>query len=83
MISLDLLRANPEAYKQAAINKNRVVEIDKILELDTKVRELHGQEQMLRAERNILAELGKTSPEQARAKGKESSKTSLRHSKMN
>jgi len=71
MISLDLLRTNPDAYKLAAKNKNREVDIDRILELDAKVKDLNLQEQALRTERNKFAELGKTNPQDARAKGKE------------
>jgi seryl-tRNA synthetase len=71
MISLDLLRQNPEGYKQAAKNKNRDVNIDRILVLDTDIKKLETQIQELRTERNKLATLGKTDPEGSRAKGKE------------
>ena len=71
MISLDLLRQNPEGYKQAAKNKNREVNIDRILQLDTEIKSLETQIQELRTERNKLATLGKTDPEGSRAKGKE------------
>ena len=71
MISLDLLRQNPEGYKQAAKNKNREVNIDRILLLDTEIKSFETQIQELRTERNKLASLGKTDPEGSRAKGKE------------
>jgi len=71
MISLDLLRQNPEGYKQAAKNKNREVSIDRILVLDTEIKTLETQIQDLRTERNKLATLGKTDPEGSRVKGKE------------
>ncbi len=71
MISLDLLRANPEGFKQAAKNKNREVNIDRILLLDTEIKTLETQIQELRAKRNKLATLGKTDPEGSRVKGKE------------
>ncbi|MBP6994089.1 serine--tRNA ligase [Candidatus Woesebacteria bacterium] len=71
MISLDLLRQNPNSYKEAAKNKNREVDIDRILVLDGEVAKLDTQVQEIRAERNKLAALGKTDPEGSRAKGKE------------
>ena len=70
MISLDLLRQNPESYKQAAKNKNREVDIGRILVLDTDIKKLETQIQELRTERNKLAQLGKTDPEGSRVKGK-------------
>ncbi len=71
MISLDLLRQNPEGYKLAAKNKNREVNIDRILLLDTEIKSLEIQIQELRTERNKLATLGKTDPEGSRVRGKE------------
>lgn len=71
MISLDALKQNPDGYKQAAKNKNREVNIDRILVLDTEIKSLETQIQELRTERNKLAALGKTDPEGSRAKGKE------------
>lgn len=71
MISLDLLRSNPNSYKQAAKNKNRSVDIDRILTLDSEIKQLEAQVQELRTERNKLAKIGKTDPEGSRAKGKE------------
>ena len=71
MISLDLLRQNPEGYKLAAKNKNREVNIDRILVLDADVKKLETQIQELRTERNKLATLGKTDPEGSRVRGKE------------
>ncbi len=71
MISLDALRQNPDGYKQAAKNKNREVNIDRILELDMEIKSLVTQIQDLRTERNKLATLGKTDPEGSRVRGKE------------
>lgn len=71
MISLDALKADPQAYKDAAKNKNREVDIDRILQLDEQVKSLEIQIQDLRTQRNKLAELGKTDPEGSRVKGKE------------
>ncbi len=70
MISLDLLRQDPEKYKAAAKNKNRVVDIDRILVLDTKSSEIQKQSQTLRERRNQLAEIGKKDPSAAREEGK-------------
>lgn len=71
MISIDLLRQDPDAYKRAAKNKNREVDIDRIIVLDADIKKLETQIQELRTERNKLATLGKTDPEGSRAKGKE------------
>lgn len=71
MISLDQLRTQSEQYILAAKHKNREVDIKKILTLDSQIRGLLTQEQSVRAERNKLAGLGKTNPEEARSKGKE------------
>ncbi len=78
MISLDLLRQDPDAYKRAATYKNREVNIDRILELDAeiKTREAHIQE--LRTQRNMLAERGKTDLTTSRTEGKEI-KEKLKH----
>ena len=59
MISLELLRQDPEKYKVAAKNKNRVVDIDRILVLDAKASDIQKKLQALREKRNALAELGK------------------------
>lgn len=55
MLSIDFIRENPEKVKQAAIHKNREVDIDKILKLDERRRELIQHSQTLREERNTLA----------------------------
>ena len=55
MLSIDFIRNNKEKVKEAAKNKNREVDIDKILSLDDKRRELLHKTQSLRQERNILA----------------------------
>ena len=59
MLSLDFIRANKEKVETAAKNKNRKVEIDKLLAADDKRRELIGKIQTLRVERN---QAGKTKP---------------------
>lgn len=70
MISLDLLKQYPEKYKIAAKNKNRVVDIDRILILDKEASEMQKNAQLLREKRNSLAEIGKTDPNKARDEGK-------------
>ncbi|MFO0704236.1 MAG: serine--tRNA ligase [Patescibacteria group bacterium] len=70
MISLDLLKQDPDKYKIATKNKNRVVDIDRILVLDAKASEFQKSSQTLREKRNTLAELGKKDPEKAREEGK-------------
>lgn len=52
MLSLDFIRANKEEVVTAAKNKNRQVDIDSILKLDDKRREMIQKGQVLREERN-------------------------------
>lgn len=69
MLSIDFIRNNKEKVIAAAKNKNREVDINKILSLDDQRRTLIGQIQKIREERNILAK--KTFDESIREKGKE------------
>lgn len=55
MLSVDFIRENKDKVIQAAKNKNRQIEIDKILSLDDERRQLIQAIQKLREERNILA----------------------------
>ena len=59
MLSLDYIRNNKLKVVTAAKNKNRDVDIDKILKLDDNRRELIKKIQILREERNKLAKQGK------------------------
>lgn len=69
MLSIDFIRKNTEKVKVAASNKNRKVDIDKILQLDDKRLELIQKSQKLREERNAFP---KSKPdEQTIARGKE------------
>ncbi|MEK7177874.1 MAG: serine--tRNA ligase, partial [Patescibacteria group bacterium] len=52
MLSLNFIRNNKEKVIEAAKNKNREVDIDKILKLDDERRELIQKIQTLREERN-------------------------------
>jgi seryl-tRNA synthetase len=55
MLSIDFIRENSEKVKQAAKNKNREVDIEKILSLDEEKRSIIQESQALREERNKLA----------------------------
>ena len=59
MLSLDYIRNNKAQVIEAAKNKNRKVDIDKILTLDDERRNLIQKIQLLREERNKLARQGK------------------------
>ena len=52
MLSIDFIRANKSKVIEAAKNKNRQVDIDKILKLDDQRREIIQKIQLLREERN-------------------------------
>jgi len=52
MLSLDFIRTNKAKVLQAAKNKGRQVDLDKIISLDDKRRKLIQQTQQLREERN-------------------------------
>lgn len=69
MLSLDFIRANKAKVLKAAKNKNRDVEIDKILSLDDKRKELIQKIQELREERNMLAK--KQINDEIKTRGKE------------
>jgi len=43
MIDIKLIRQNPEAVKQLCIDKRQPVDVDKLIELDAKRRELQTQ----------------------------------------
>ncbi|HLL60101.1 MAG TPA: hypothetical protein VK338_00115, partial [Candidatus Nitrosocosmicus sp.] len=55
MLSIDFIRENKEKVAEAAKNKNRNVEIDKIIDLDDKRRVCIGKIQQLREERNSVS----------------------------
>lgn len=55
MLSLDFIRNNTQKVKDAAKNKNRAVDIDQIISLDDRRKELHHKIQLLRQERNTVA----------------------------
>lgn len=55
MLDLNFIRQNKEKVIQAAKNKNRQIDIEKILKLDEERKELIQQSQILREQRNQLA----------------------------
>jgi seryl-tRNA synthetase len=59
MLNIDFIKQNKELVQSAAINKNRKIDTDLIIELDDKRRELILKVQKLREERNLA---GKTKP---------------------
>ena len=69
MLSIDFIRKNQDLVTAAAKNKNRKIELEKILSLDDERREIIQQTQTLREERNKLAKTN--NPEEARTRGKE------------
>src|SRR3989338_10660788 len=67
MFDIKFIRENPKIVKEAAKNKNRKVDIDRLLEVDEERRKLIGERENLRAERNKLA---KEAQKDATARGK-------------
>lgn len=69
MLDIKFIRDNVELVKTAAKNKNREVNIEKLLELDDKRKKLISEIDMLRAARNDGAQKGAS--DAMREKGKE------------
>lgn len=67
MLDIKFIRENLELCKEAAINKNREVEWDRLLGLDDKRRELIGKTDAIRARRNNTK---KTTSEEGRQAGR-------------
>lgn len=65
MLSIEYIRDNQEKVVQAAKNKNRVIDLPKILELDDLRRDFIQKIQLLRTERNEIARDGKPNESQA------------------
>jgi len=68
MLDSTFIRDNLDLCKQAAKNKNRVVDWDGFIALDSARRQLIGQSETLRARRNIVS---KTITEESKKEGKE------------
>ena len=67
MIDIQLIRDNPELVTEKSLQKGYTIAIDRILELDSRRRELVTASEQLRAERNELTAAmkgGKPMPEQ-------------------
>ncbi|MDP2628882.1 MAG: serine--tRNA ligase [Nanoarchaeota archaeon] len=66
MIDTNLLRSNPKDVQKAAKDKNVEINVDHILEIDKKYKDLSISVQKLREERNVLTDSmkGKPTPEQ-------------------
>jgi seryl-tRNA synthetase len=69
MLSLDFIRNNKDKVASAAKNKNRIINIDKILSLDDNRKNLIQTIQKIREERNLLSKKGFT--EETKKRGKE------------
>ena len=66
MLDINFIRDNPDKIKEAAKNKNITLDVDKLLEVDAKRRDLMQKLDSLRARKNELADMakgGKPSPE--------------------
>ena len=57
MIDIKQIRENPERFKKAAINKNISVDIDRLLELDSTIKEAKQNLQAIATEKNRLGKL--------------------------
>lgn len=64
MIDIKYIRENAEKVKQSAKNKNREVDVDRILFLDDQRREIIQQSQQLREKRNELSKTNPPTPQQ-------------------
>ncbi len=67
MLDIKFIRENLEICKTAAVNKNRVVDWDRLLERDDKRRDLIGKTDAIRAKRNNAE---KTTSEEGRQAGR-------------
>ena len=61
MINITFIRENPDAVKEATVNKGMAIDIDHLLALDGSLRENLQKIDNLRAERNRLSKLVQTS----------------------
>lgn len=55
MLDINFIRENTDKVKKAVIDKNLTVDIDQLLELDKKKRELVSEIETLRAQRNVIS----------------------------
>lgn len=59
MLDINFIRENTQKVKEACKNKNANVDVDKVLELDKKKREIMTEMELLRAEQNKISRGGK------------------------
>lgn len=71
MLSIDFIRENKQKVIEAAKNKNRQIDIEKIILLDAQRKELIHKVQKLREERNKLAKQGKPHSAEGSVRGRE------------
>jgi len=71
MLSLDFIRNNKQKVIDAAKNKNRDVDIEKIIKTDDERKKLIQEIQKLREERNSLAKIGQKPDTSKMTRGKE------------
>lgn len=68
MIDLKILRETPNVIRDAAIAKNVEVDIDRILDLDRRVRGLKGEMEAIAAQKNEASKrIAKATPEERKA----------------
>jgi len=56
MIDIDLLRKNPETFVRGSKNKNINIDIDEVLELDKRWRDVLRETEDMRAKQNFFGE---------------------------
>lgn len=70
MVDINLVRENPDKFKEAVVSKQKDPAIvDEVLNIHKKKLELLQQIEMLRAKRNEISKLGKASEEGKKIKG--------------
>ena len=57
MVSITLIRENPDVIKKAAIDKGIDVDVERLLSLDVSLREIRIKINAIRTERNRLSKL--------------------------
>lgn len=80
MIDLKALRENPDRFRQGAADKQMAVDIDRVLELDARHRELLNHQETLRAEQKKLAK--ETGPKIGQLQGKLKSASGLEKTEL-
>lgn len=80
MIDLKALRENPDRFRQGAADKQMSVDIDRVLDLDARHRELLNHQETLRAEQKKLAK--ETGPKIGQLQGKLKSASGLEKTEL-